>query len=51
METFRCQIEWLGGTYDTQIVTNEGEYPLLGTMLLSGKCLTIDYISRNVSIR
>lgn len=51
METFRCQIEWLGGTYDTQIITNEGEYPLLGTMLLSGKCLTIDYVSRNVSIR
>ncbi|MBA4032057.1 MAG: hypothetical protein C0478_14365 [Planctomyces sp.] len=42
METFRCQLEWFGGTYDTQIVTNEGEYPLLGTMLLVERRLEID---------
>lgn len=50
METHGCKVEWFGRTYDTQIVTSDGEYALLGTMLLSGRRLEIDYANDTVSI-
>ena len=50
METFGCQVEWFGRTYDTQIVTNDGAYALLGTVLLSSRRLNIDYCNGTVSI-
>lgn len=50
METFGCKVEWFGRAYDTQIVTNDGEYALLGTILLSGRRLEIDYANGNVFI-
>jgi len=50
MESFCCRIEWFGHTYDTQSVINEGEYGLLGTMLLAGHRLEIDYSSGTVSV-
>jgi hypothetical protein len=43
METFGCQIEWFGRSYDTQVVTNEGEYALLGTILLTSRRNTSRY--------
>lgn len=36
LETFACFFDWFGLSYETQIVANDGEYPLLGTMLLNG---------------
>ena len=50
METYGCQDEWFGRNYDTQVVTNEGEYALLGTILLTGRRLEIDYASGIVNI-
>lgn len=50
METYGCQVEWFGRNYDTQVVTNEGEYALLGTILLTGRRLEIDYGSGTVNI-
>ena len=38
-------------TYDTQIVTNDGEYGLIGTMLLAGHKLEIDYVAGTVTLR
>jgi hypothetical protein len=32
-------------------VANDGEYPLLGTMLLDGRRLEIDYKARTVELR
>ena len=29
-----CFLDWFGNTYKTQIATSDGDYPLLGTMLL-----------------
>lgn len=49
-ETYGCQVEWFGRNYDTQVVTNEGEYALLGTILLTGRRLEIDYGSGTVNI-
>ena len=50
LETFACCFEWFGSTYETQIVANDGEYPLLGTMLLDGHRLQIDYQARTVEL-
>lgn len=43
LETFTCHIEWFGNVFRTQVVANDGEFPLLGTMLLADRKLTIDY--------
>jgi clan AA aspartic protease len=48
LETFACFIDWFGSTYETQIVANEGAFPLLGTQLLSGHKLEIDYAAQSV---
>lgn len=50
LETFACFFDWFGATYETQILANDGEYPLLGTMLLSGHKLEIDYDARTVAL-
>jgi clan AA aspartic protease len=50
LETFTCYLEWFGSTYRTQVAANEGEFPLLGTMLLADRRLTVDYTARNVSL-
>jgi predicted aspartyl protease len=50
LETFSCFLDWFGHCYETQIVANDGRYPLLGTMLLNGRRLEIDYQARTVEI-
>jgi len=50
LETYGCCVEWFGRTYDTQVVPNDGEFALLGTMLLSGHRVEIDYVKGTVSI-
>jgi clan AA aspartic protease len=50
LETFACFLDWFGNSYETQIVANAGEYPLLGTMLLDGHRLDIDYAAKTVEI-
>ena len=51
LETYACRLEWFGSTYETQIVVNDSEYPLLGTMLLAGHRLEIDYEKQTVAIQ
>jgi predicted aspartyl protease len=50
LETYGCSVEWFGRTYDTQVVPNDGEFALLGTMLLAGRRVEIDYSVGTVSI-
>jgi len=50
LETYVCFIDWFGSTYETQVVANDSEYPLLGTMLLAGHRVEIDYNKRTVTI-
>jgi predicted aspartyl protease len=50
LETYACFVEWFGKSYETQIVANDGEYPLLGTMLLEGHHLNIDYQAKTVEL-
>ena len=48
LETFACFLDWFGKTYETQIAASDGEYPLLGTMLLDGHRLDIDYGTKTI---
>ncbi len=50
LETFTCYLHWFDAVYRTQVVANDGEFPLLGTSLLVGRKITIDYIDHRVEI-
>ena len=50
LETFACFIDWFGNCYETQIAASDGEYPLLGTMLLDGRRLDINYAAKTVEL-
>ena len=48
LETFTAYLDWFGKVYRTQVVANDGEFPLLGTMLLTRRKLMIDYTAKDV---
>lgn len=50
LETFACFLDWFGNTYETQVAASDGEYPLLGTMLLDGHRLDINYVVKTVEL-
>jgi clan AA aspartic protease len=50
MESALAKVFWLGKECDAQALITEDEYLLLGTELLKGTRLTIDYIALTVSI-
>lgn len=50
LETYVCFIDWFGETYETQIVGNDSECGLLGTQLLDGRRLEIDYEKKLVAL-
>jgi predicted aspartyl protease len=50
LETFACFLDWFGNTYQTQVAASDGEYPLLGTMLLDGHRLTVDFAAKTVGL-
>ena len=50
LETFACFIDWFGNSYETQIAASDGQYPLLGTLLLDGHRLDINYGAKTVEL-
>lgn len=50
LETFSCDIHWFDSIYRTQIVANDGAFPLPGTSLLAGRSVPIDYVCQIVEI-
>lgn len=50
LESFACFVDWFGNTYETQVAASDGEYPLLGTMLLDGHRLDINYAAKTVAL-
>jgi clan AA aspartic protease len=50
LETFSCVIHWFGKVFRTQVVANDGEFPLLGTLLLAGRKLSINYETATLSL-
>jgi predicted aspartyl protease len=47
---YDCFLDWFGGTYRTEVVATDGAYPLLGTQLLAGRRLEIDYAKGTVEL-
>lgn len=50
LETYACFVDWFGDSYETQIAASNGEYPLLGTMLLDRHRLVIDYEAKTIEL-
>jgi clan AA aspartic protease len=50
LETFTCFFDWFGNAYETQVVASGSEFPLLGTLLLAGHRLEIDYQGKTVEL-
>jgi clan AA aspartic protease len=50
LESYVCHVEWLGTVVSAQVIANEGKLPLLGTELLAGHLLQIDYAEKRVSV-
>jgi hypothetical protein len=50
LETYGCSINWFGKVYDTQVVTNDYEYGLIGTSLFVDQIITVDYKAKSVRI-
>ena len=50
LSTYTCYLEWFGSVYRTQVVANDGQYPLLGTMLLADRDPAISYRRKTVSL-
>ena len=50
LEMFACFLDWFGDTYETQVAASDGEFPLLGTMLLAGRRLDINYAAKTVEL-
>ena len=50
LETFACFVDWFGNCYETQIAASDGTFALLGTMLLAGHRLDINYSAKTIGI-
>jgi clan AA aspartic protease len=50
LETFICVVEWFGQQIPVQVIANEGKLPLLGTGLLDGHVLHVDYVSKSLTL-
>lgn len=50
LETFTCYLDWFGKVLRTQVIANDGHFPLLGTMLLADRKLFIDYAAKTVAL-
>ena len=47
---YECFLDWFGGTYRTEVVATDASHPLLGTQLLAGRRLVIDYAAGTVEL-
>jgi clan AA aspartic protease len=50
LENLLCHVEWFGTLRPLQVIANEGKLPLLGTELLTGRVLHIDYAQRQLTL-
>lgn len=50
LDSFVCCLDWFGGTYRTQAIATDAAHPLLGTQLLAGRRLVIDYAADTLEL-
>lgn len=51
LQRYTCLVDWFGEERELEVVSNDGEYPLLGVGLLIGHDLLISYRSGNIEIK
>jgi clan AA aspartic protease len=50
LNTYLCYVEWFGTHTPLQVVANEGRFPLLGTGLLDGHVLHVDFVKKTLTL-
>ena len=50
VETYMCFIEWFGRWRQIEVVTSDGDFPLIGVSLLLGLELVVDYRNLRLSL-
>lgn len=50
LDTYLCYVDWFGDRKALQVIANEGRFPLVGTGLLDGRVLHVDYVAREVTL-
>lgn len=50
LRTYSCLIFWFGNWQTLEIISNDGDFPLLGVGLLLGKELRVNYDSLELSL-
>ncbi len=50
LEAYVCFVEWFGEPRALQVIANDGRFPLLGTGLMDGHILHVDFRERTVTI-
>lgn len=50
LETFLCFVDWFGQRIPVQVIANDGRFPLLGTELLAGRDLRINYVKKDLHL-
>ena len=50
LQTYVCYIDWFGQKIASQVIENEGKFPLLGTSLLSKQQLRVDYKAKTLEL-
>jgi clan AA aspartic protease len=50
LDTYTCRIDWFGTSREIEVITNSGQWPLLGVGLLLGHELHIDYRTQAMTL-
>lgn len=50
LESHTCTVEWFGDARQVEVISNDGQFPLLGVGLLCDRKLQIDYRTREIQL-
>ncbi|MFK7766755.1 MAG: hypothetical protein AB8B55_06000 [Mariniblastus sp.] len=50
MQTYVCYWDWFGEKIATQVIENEGRFPLLGTALMDDLRLVVNFATKKVGL-
>jgi clan AA aspartic protease len=50
LDTYPCHLEWFGEWKEIEIISNTGQYPLIGVGLLRDHELHVDYRTKKITI-
>lgn len=50
LESYYCVVDWFGTKVPVQVIESDGRFPLIGTGLLQGRTVHIEYAAKAVEI-